>query len=93
LFNRFKKCTEEGKPKKIFCKGGILKEFFAWGKAKLAYFVWGKNLYTVNKIIKTKPVLVYPYLVGYYVISLSVGCVLGFKTYLGVVISLKHLII
>jgi hypothetical protein len=24
--------------KKIFCKEGILKEFFVWSKAKLAYF-------------------------------------------------------
>jgi hypothetical protein len=35
----------------------------------------------------------YGNLVGYYVISLPAGCVLGFKTYLGVAASLKHLII
>jgi hypothetical protein len=27
-------------------QGGILKNFFAWGKAKLAYFAGGKNLFT-----------------------------------------------
>jgi MATE family multidrug resistance protein len=32
----------------------------------------------------------YVNLICYYVIGLPVGCVLGFKTYLGVAVSLNH---
>jgi hypothetical protein len=34
-------CTEGGKQKKL--QGGILKDFFAWGKEKLAYFAGVKQ--------------------------------------------------
>jgi hypothetical protein len=43
-----KSAPKEGKPKKIFYNGGILKNFFAEGKIKLAYFVGGKDLFTWN---------------------------------------------
>jgi hypothetical protein len=50
LFNRFKKCNEGGKQKKI-CKGEILKEFFARGKAKPTFFA-GVNTYLFFFILK-----------------------------------------
>lgn len=34
--------------------------------------------------------MAYVNLASYYVIGLTVGCVLGFKTTLGVAVSLKH---
>jgi hypothetical protein len=52
LFNRFKKCIQEEDPKNLLCKGAILKDFFAVGKAKLAYFARGKDLFTIKKFQK-----------------------------------------
>jgi hypothetical protein len=52
--NRFKKCVQGGKQKKIFCKGKIFKEFFAGGKTKLAYFTGYKDLFTHIYFIPTK---------------------------------------
>jgi hypothetical protein len=45
--SRFKKWTQGGKQKNIFCKGEILKKNFAEGKTKLAYFA-GVTAYLPN---------------------------------------------
>jgi hypothetical protein len=50
--NQFKKCIQEEDPKNLLCKGAILKDFFAVGKAKLAYFARGKDLFTIKKFQK-----------------------------------------
>jgi hypothetical protein len=43
------------KQKKKICKRGILKEFFAGGKAKLAYFAGNKYLFTLFFNLKIRP--------------------------------------
>jgi hypothetical protein len=39
-------CSQERKPKKYILQGGIPKEFFVGGKAKMAYFAGDKDLFT-----------------------------------------------